>query len=97
MVQTLVENGIKHGISQLREGGLIQITTRVEDDRLRMVIRNSGAFKPGSPGTPGTGLGLDNTRQRLKLIYHDDASFRIITEKDNFVVTEVIVPHLYNI
>ncbi len=97
MVQTLVENGIKHGISQLREGGLIQIMTRVEDDRLRMVIRNSGAFKPGSPGTPGTGLGLDNTRQRLKLIYHDDASFRIITEKDNFVVTEVIVPHLYNI
>jgi len=97
MVQTLVENGIKHGISQLRDGGLIQIRTRVEGDRLRMIIRNSGSFKLGSPNTPGTGLGLDNTRQRLKLIYHNEASFRIITEKDNFVVTEVTVPHLYNV
>jgi len=97
MIQTLVENGIKHGISKLTSGGLIQIKTKVDGDHLKIHIRNSGRFilngnhKNGSPG-----LGLENTRQRLKLIYGDDATFRILTEKDNFVLTEIIIPHLYN-
>ena len=42
MIQTLVENGIKHGVSKLKEGGLIQIKTRVENNRLKIHIRNSG-------------------------------------------------------
>jgi two-component system, LytTR family, sensor kinase len=42
-----------------------------------------------------SGLGMENTRQRLKLIYGDEASFRIITENNNFVVAELILPHIY--
>lgn len=96
MIQTLVENGIKHGISRLTEGGIIQLITRVTDDHLKIHIRNSGKFVlNGKRNGPG-GLGLQNTRQRLKLIYGDEASFRILTENDNFVLTEVIIPHLYN-
>ncbi len=97
MIQTLVENGIKHGISKLKEGGLIQIKTKVENDRLKIHIRNSGHYQlNGAKKTTG-GLGLENTRQRLKLIYGDDASFRILTENNTFVLTEIIIPHLYNI
>jgi sensor histidine kinase YesM len=40
------------------------------------------------------GLGLENTRQRLKLIYGGKASFRILTENDTFVLTEIEIPHL---
>jgi hypothetical protein len=96
MIQTLVENGIKHGISKLTEGGVVQIKTRVDGDHLKIHIRNSGKFvaKNGHQ-KEGGGLGLENTKQRLKLIYGDDASFRILTEKDNFVLTEIIIPHLY--
>ena len=95
MVQTLVENGIKHGISKLKEGGIIQVKTKVDHDFLRIYIRNSGHFQfNGAKKTEG-GLGLENTRQRLKLIYGDEASFRILTEKDSFVLTEIIIPHLY--
>jgi len=91
MIQTLVENGIKHGISKLTAGGVIQLKTIVENDRLKILIRNSGRLMNGEIKRP-TGLGLKNTKQRLKLIYGDDASFRIVNENDNFVLTEVIIP-----
>ncbi len=97
MIQTLVENGIKHGVSKLKEGGIIQIKTRVEKDRLKIHIRNSGHFQLNGARKTSGGLGLENTRQRLKLIYGDEASFRILTESDTFVLTEIIIPHLHNL
>lgn len=96
MIQTLIENGIKHGISKLTEGGIIQLKTRVDNDYLKIYIRNSGKFHLNGSAQNSNGLGLENTRQRLKLIYGDEASFRILTENDNFVLTEIIIPHLYN-
>lgn len=93
MIQTLVENGIKHGISKLTAGGVIQIKTEVRHDRLKIQIRNSGQYVNGVRKNSG-GLGLENTRQRLKLIYGANASFRILTENDNFVLTEIEIPHL---
>lgn len=91
MIQTLMENGIKHGISKLKEGGLVQLKTRVNGDRLSIQIRNSGQYIKGVRRNTG-GLGLENTRQRLKLIYGDEASFNIRTENDNFVLTEIEIP-----
>jgi two-component system, LytTR family, sensor kinase len=91
MIQTLVENGIKHGISKLTAGGVIQLNTLVESDRLKIRIRNSGRLVNGETKT-AMGLGIKNTVQRLKLIYGDDASFRIVNENNNFVLTEVIIP-----
>jgi LytS/YehU family sensor histidine kinase len=93
MIQTLVENGIKHGISKLTAGGIIQMKTLVKNDRLTITIRNSGNYVNGSKRNTG-GLGLENTRQRLKLIYGNKASFRILTENDTFVLTEIEIPHL---
>jgi Histidine kinase len=91
MIQTLVENGIKHGISKLKEGGIIQLTTFVRDGSLLIQIRNSGHIFNGTKRSKG-GLGLKNTVQRLKLIYGDRSTFRILNENDNFVVTEIIIP-----
>ena len=93
MIQTLVENGIKHGISRLTEGGLIQIKTSIENDRLNIQVRNSGRYVNGVKRTSG-GMGLENTRQRLRLIYGDAATFRILTENDSFVLTEITIPHI---
>jgi hypothetical protein len=91
MIQTLVENGIKHGISKLTAGGLIQLSTLVEKDKLKIRILNSGRLVNGE--TKSTfGLGIKNTVQRLKLIYGEEASFRIVNENNNFVLTELIIP-----
>ncbi len=91
MIQTLVENGIKHGISKLTRGGVIQLKTDVVNDKLKILIRNSGHYVNGTKRSK-SGLGLENTVQRLKLIYGDDATFRIANETDNFVLTELIIP-----
>jgi hypothetical protein len=90
MIQTLVENGIKHGISKLTAGGIIQVRTVVEKEKLKISIRNSGHLINGVK--KNSGIGLKNTFQRLKLIYGDEATFRIVNENDNFVLTEIVIP-----
>lgn len=90
MMQTIVENGIKHGISKLTAGGIIQVKTNVENDRLMIHIRNTGHLN-GSKNSR-EGLGIKNTIQRLKLIYGDASSFRIVNENGNFVLTEIVIP-----
>jgi two-component system LytT family sensor kinase len=95
MIQTLVENGIKHGVSKLTQGGIIQVKTKVDNDYLKIYIRNSGQFHLNGGKHRSGGLGMENTRQRLKLIYGNEASFRILTENSSFVLTELIIPHLY--
>lgn len=94
MIQTLVENGIKHGVSKLTQGGIVQVKTYVNNGQLKIQIRNSGHLVNGSRKSK-SGLGLENTIQRLKLIYGDEASFKIINESDNFVLTEIIIPQQY--
>ena len=91
MIQTLVENGIKHGISKLKEGGLVKLTTIVEGHSLKIQIRNSGQLTHGTKRAKG-GLGIKNTVQRLKLLYGEKAVFKIVNENNNFVLTEIIVP-----
>lgn len=93
MIQTLVENAIKHGVSNLMEGGLVALSTQLDKTRLIITIRNSGQLINGKrKQKKGGGYGLANTKERLKLIYGGDASFRIYNENDKFVVTEVKIP-----
>jgi len=91
MIQTLVENGIKHGISKLTEGGTVSVKTIVENENLRIQIRNSGQYHVNGIKRKG-GLGLKNTAQRLKLLYGENASFKIENESNTFVLTEIIIP-----
>ncbi|NJM24213.1 MAG: histidine kinase [Bacteroidia bacterium] len=93
MIQTLVENGIKHGISKLKEGGTIQLKTIVAKDHLKIQVRNSGQLINGMKRSK-KGLGIKNTIQRLRIIYGDDATFRMTNENHNFVLTEIIIPQI---
>lgn len=90
MIQTLVENGVKHGISKLTAGGVIHVKTTVENNRLKIQIRNSGQLLNGV--RKNKGIGIANTIQRLKLLYGDQASFRMVNENNNFVLTEIVIP-----
>lgn len=94
MIQTLVENGIKHGISKLKAGGTITIMTRIEGDFLVVQIRNSGVYLNNKPAEK-IGYGLNNTRKRIELIYGDQARFKIKNETENTVLTELVLPKGY--
>ncbi len=91
MVQTLVENGIKHGIAKLKEGGAISLDAAVRENKLTIKIRNNGQLKQENLNG-SKGFGIANTRQRLMLLYGENASFSIENEDKNTVLTEVCVP-----
>jgi LytS/YehU family sensor histidine kinase len=73
ILQPLVENAVRHGISRLSRPGRILIRSRRNRERLEFEIRNDGPAD--APRTPSEGLGLGNTRDRLKALYGDDFDF----------------------
>lgn len=95
MLQTIVENGIKHGISNLVKGGLIEIKCREGlQEELYIQVKNSGYLNPSSSNSKRDegGHGIENTKQRLKLLYGEQASFRIFNSGNQFVITEIKIP-----
>lgn len=90
MIQTLVENGIKHGISKLTKGGILELVTIVENDNLIIRIRNSGQLKESTESD--SGFGIKNTLQRLQLLYGKAASLKISNQDPSIVLTELIIP-----
>jgi phosphotransferase system IIB component len=91
MVQTLVENGIKHGITKRTEGGIINIETRLNDSRLHIKIKNTGQIDPDALKV-STGFGINNTKHRLSLIYGEKAKFQISNQNEKEVLAELIIP-----
>jgi hypothetical protein len=96
LLQTLVENAVKYGISMRPEGGEIAIIARRENDSLRLQVTNPGAIDTGPArsdraGT-STGLGLANAANRLRLLFGDQASLRLRPGVPGSVVAEAIIP-----
>lgn len=92
MIQTLVENGIKHGISKLTAGGSLEIKTEVKNEKLVILIRNSGQMNEARE--TDSGFGIKNTLQRLQLLYGKEASLNISNENDKTVLTELVIPKI---
>jgi sensor histidine kinase YesM len=94
MIQTLVENGIKHGISKLTKGGILEIFTDLKNDKLYIYIRNSGQITDKKEEE--SGFGIKNTMQRLQLLYGKDASLKLSNENNDTVLTELVIPKQKN-
>lgn len=93
ILQTIVENGIKHGISKRIKGGKLDISARADGkDFLRITVANSGNYNPGN--SEQAGVGLFNSRKRLQLIFGEDASLKI-EPADDEVRVELVIPHKY--
>jgi two-component system LytT family sensor kinase len=90
MLQTLVENGIKHGIATLTGGGKLDIRSQVEVEGLLIEVRNSGQYKGNTDSE--TGFGIVNTLQRLALLYEGRARFDIANENNTTVITQLFIP-----
>jgi histidine kinase len=79
LVQALVENAVKHGIAPLPRGGLVRLEARLVDGRVEIVVTNPGRFAPAGGGG---GFGLRNARERLRLLYGEQASLMIRDDGD---------------
>ncbi len=89
MLQTLVENAIKHGISKQLNGGVVKIISDFKFDHHELVVQNTGHLN-GSYNADG--FGLTSTQNRLHLLFGDKANFTIQEINGGTVEAKVILP-----
>jgi two-component sensor histidine kinase len=89
MLQTLVENAIKHGISRQVDGGKVRIVSDFKDNFHELVILNTGRLN-GSRNADG--FGLASTKNRLQLLFGQKANFDIREVNGNTVEARVLIP-----
>jgi sensor histidine kinase YesM len=90
ILQPLVENAIRHGVASSREVSSIEIAARSSEKGVELSIRNSiGGAQP-----EGIGVGLRNTRARLKYLYSDEATFSFTVDEDQTAAATLVLPML---
>jgi signal transduction histidine kinase len=90
MLQTLVENSVKHGLEPELAGGTIWIIAREVDGRVAVSVADDG--RGFSTDGTGTAIGLNNVRERLRLAYGDKASFTIMANFPKGVTATITLP-----
>jgi sensor histidine kinase YesM len=89
MLQTLVENAIKHGISQQRNGGTIKIISDFIENHHELIVQNTGTLNAENNTE---GFGITSTQTRLNLLYGKEAKLELNAITHNMVEAKVILP-----
>jgi two-component system, LytTR family, sensor kinase len=90
ILQPLVENAVRHGIASSRGNGWVEVASRGRKSALELQIRNSvgpGKFK-------GTGLGLRNTKARLKYLYSEEGTLSFAVSEGGTATATLVLPCL---
>jgi hypothetical protein len=90
LIQTLIENAIKHGIAELKQGGTLRIEARIVREELTIQIINP---RPSNAPIPlSWGTGLKNSSERLRLLFGSQASLRLDLSRPGEATAEVRLP-----
>jgi signal transduction histidine kinase len=92
MIQTLVENAIKHGLEPKPEGGRLSVRAEVQHGKLAVTVADTGVGF-GKAATAGTGVGLANIRERLQLLYGNKATLSVRENAGGGTAVTVTVPY----
>ena len=92
VVQTLVENGVKHGVARRPEGGALRVRAVAVGDTVRVTVESSGRYEPEDrpEGTSG-GVGLSNAAERLARLC-PGATLTVRQSGADTVTAEVVLP-----
>jgi hypothetical protein len=93
MLQSLVENAIKHGLEPKPEGGTLTISAEIVHGKLAVTVADTG-LGFGQAATAGTGIGLNNIRERLQLLYGTKASLSVAENPGGGTAVTITVPYL---
>jgi hypothetical protein len=95
MVQTLVENSIKHGLEPKAEGGHLAVKAEIRHGKLCVTVTDTGlGFAGAASGeTAGTGVGLANIRERLSLLYGNKGTLTIANNPVGGTIVTITVPY----
>jgi signal transduction histidine kinase len=92
MIQTLVENSIRHGLEPKAEGGSLSVKAEIVHGKLQVTVADTGVGF-GNGGTSGTGVGLANIRERLQLLHGDKATLTVSANQPSGTVVTITVPY----
>ena len=93
MLQSLVENAIKHGLEPKADGGQLTVSAEIVHGKLAVTVEDTG-LGFGKSATAGTGIGLSNIRERLALLYGNKASLRIPEPAGGGTSVTITVPYV---
>ncbi|MDP2368282.1 sensor histidine kinase [Rhodoferax sp.] len=92
MLQSLVENAIKHGLEPKAEGGQLTVSAEIVHGKLAVTVADTG-LGFGKAATAGTGIGLSNIRERLALLYGNRASLTVSETVGGGTTATITVPY----
>jgi signal transduction histidine kinase len=92
MIQSLVENAIKHGLEPKPEGGTLSVRAEIIHGNLAVTVADTG-LGFGKAATAGTGVGLTNIRERLQLLFANKGSMAIAENSPSGTVVTLTVPY----
>jgi two-component system LytT family sensor kinase len=94
ILQPLVENAIKHGVSQIEGVGHIAVAAWRKGERLHITVRDNGPLLSGDGAPPvEEGIGLQNTRARLEQLYGEAQSLTLTPGEDRGLVVHLTLPY----
>ena len=92
MLQSLVENAIKHGLEPKAEGGSLLVSAEIVHGRLAVKVSDTG-LGFGKAATAGTGIGLNNIRERLQLLYGSKGTLTVNENPGGGTAVTITVPY----
>ena len=100
MLQSLVENAIKHGIEPKPAGGKVRVSAGVQAMQLWVEVGDTGVGLPDGEflegPTSGTGLGLQNIRERLAMLYPGKSRLMLRSDAETGTVVRITIPYQIN-
>ena len=88
MLQTLVENAIKHGLGKQPGDCTIKIVSKFEENKHVLKVMNTGLLQPAE----NDGFGLQSTKERLNILYQGEAAFELYQCEPNQVTAKLVIP-----
>jgi len=92
MLQTLVENSIKHGLEPKADGGALTLNADVVDGNLRVAVSDTG-LGFGVAGAAGSGVGLNNVRERLQALFGASGRLTIEANSPSGTIATIVIPY----
>jgi two-component system LytT family sensor kinase len=96
LLQPLIENSIKHGLEPRIHGGTVTLRSRLLGDRVLIEVADDGVGVSARPASSlrrtGAGIGMQNVRERLEVLYGAEARFEVVSSPGRGTLVSIEIP-----
>ena len=96
LLQPLIENSIKHGLEPRLHGGTVTLRSHLDGDRILIEVADDGVGISGRPASSlqrgGAGIGMKNVRERLEVLYGNQARFEVVSNPGRGTLVSIEIP-----